>query len=135
MRTSITALFLATTTLGCATTSEPTPPLWQDAADATDVAEPPVGAGLVGTYDFVLYAQGDPVRGVLLINRASDGRYRASISTDLTGTLVPTHVQVDGDRLTMRGPDFSLLGELQCDEIAGNWSYRGLAGTLIARRR
>jgi hypothetical protein len=135
MRTSIAALFLATTAMGCATTPEPAAPLPQDADVAAEVAEPPATATVVGTYDFVLYAQGDPVRGVLLINQASDGRYRASVSTDVTGTLVPTQVQVDGNRLTLRGPDFSFLGEHTCDEITGSWSYRGLTGTLIARRR
>jgi hypothetical protein len=135
MRASITALFLATTAMGCATTSGPAIPPSHLADVTTDVAEPLGAPTVVGTYDFVLHGQGDPVRGVLLINRSSDGRYRASISTALTGTLVPTHVQVDGDAVTMRGPDFSLLGALKCGEIAGNWSYRGLAGTLNARRR
>jgi hypothetical protein len=134
MRTSIAALVLATSAVGCATTSETTAPQ-QDPDIVADVAEPPATATVVGTYDFVLYAQGDPVRGVLLINQMSDGRYRASVSTDVTGTLVPTHIQVDGNRLTLRGPDFSFLGEHTCDEITGSWSYRELTGTLVARRR
>lgn len=124
MRASIASLFIVALIAGCATTPE----------SATAGAEPPA-ADLAGSYEFSVDAEGQVVHGVMVINRADDGSYGGRISTDAAGTLVMTSVEVDGNRFTARGYDFSFTGQLDGHVVTGNWSYMGMQGTLRAHRR
>jgi hypothetical protein len=94
----------------------------------------------VGSYDFTTQIQGSTVRGVLTLRRSEHG-LTGSISTDVTGELLLTHVALEGRRAELRAAtdEGGMVMHLEFGEdntIVGGWQVdSGLSGSVTGQRR
>lgn len=98
----------------------------------------PAAAGLVGTYDAKVGAEGQGELPFTLVIKKDGDKLKTEVPEG--GVLNIVDIKVDGDNVTLvatyqgQGP-IMLPGKRNGDELSGKWEYAGLNGTWKATKK